>query len=251
MTSDGNLNEENYLNLNETDKNRYVYRIISTARLYELFAKRENVLVRPSMWDDPFENFILNSRAKLSDGTVVQFGFNNSYYGQCWTLNQTSDAMWRIYSPNSDGVRIRTTIRKLASSLSGGLSQWATIQAFIGKVRYLRDKELIQFANHVFTSGLNSAALAKTLLVKRKAFRHEREVRLLYSENENNPANDLFRYSVDPHSFIDQIMIDPRLPSTEVSNLKKEIKSKTGFTGKILRSRLYAPPTGMIFPIGS
>lgn len=249
--SDGSMNEKNYLNLNEADKELPVYRIISTERLYELFANRENVLVRPSMWDDPFENFILNSPAKLSDGTVVKFGFNNSYYGQCWTLNQTSDAMWRIYSPNSDGVRIRTTIRKLASSLSGGLGQWAPIQAFIGKVRYLRDKELIQFANHVFASGLDPAALARTLLVKRKAFLHEKEVRLLYSENENSPANDIFRYSVDPHSFIDQIMIDPRLPSTEVSSLKKKIKAKTVFTGKILRSRLYAPPTGMIFPIGS
>ena len=173
------MNEENYLNLNEADKNRYVYRIISTARLYELFANRENVLVRPSMWEDPFENFILNSPAKLNDGTVVQFGFHKSYYGQCWTLNQTSDAMWRIYSPTSDGVRIRTTIRNLALSLSGGLGQWAHIQTFIGKVRYLSDKELLQFANHVFASGLDPAALAKTLLVKRKAFCHEREVRLL------------------------------------------------------------------------
>jgi hypothetical protein len=245
------MDDNNYLDLSEADKDRYVYRIISTARLYELFANHENVLVRPSMWEDPFENFILNAPAKLGDGTVVRFEFNNSYYGQCWTLTAASDAMWRIYSPNSDGVRIRTTIRKLATSLSYGLGQWAHIQAFIGKVQYLSDKALFQFANNVFVNGLNSTALARTLLVKRFAFKHERELRLLYSDNDNAPANNLFRYAIDPHALVDQIMIDPRLPSATVDVLKKQIRDTTGFKGSIKRSLLYALPKNMIFPIGN
>jgi len=234
------------------DEDPFVYRIISVDRLYELFTTRENVLVPPSRWDDPFENFILKSRARLRDGTIVEFGFNNDFYGQCWTLKQASDAMWRIYSPRSDGVRIRTTVRNLLNSLSHELGEWAHVQAFIGKVRYLSDRQLRKFGNSVFEDGLNPISIAETLLVKRRAFDHEKEVRLLYFEKTSSDGrmHDLYRYKVDPHALIDQIMIDPRLDKNEAEELKHTIRNKTGFTGDILRSLLYAPPEGMIFPIG-
>lgn len=243
------MHEGNYLNLNEAGKLRHIYRIIPVKRLYQFFERRKNVLVRPSRWEDPFENFVLNSQARLPDGTLVRFGFNNDFYGQCWTLQTASDAMWRIYSPDADGVRIRTSVRKLARSLSGGLGEWAHVQAFIGKVRYLRDAELLDFANSVFAHGLDPVPLANTLLVKRRAFVHEREVRLLYLEKSDS-GESLFSYDVDPHELVEQIMIDPRLPLDKVADLKEEIERKTGFAGPIVRSLLYAPPEGMIFPIG-
>ncbi len=243
--------QPNYIGIKPTDRSRYIYRIMSMKRLEELFVKRQNVLVRPSLWEDPFENFILNSPARMPDGTTVTFGFNNDFFGQCWTLKSTSDAMWRIYSPKKDAVRVRTTIRKLADSLSTGLADWAHQQVHIGKVQYLKDVELIDFGNEVFTHGLQADALARTLLVKRKAFLHEKEVRLLYFEKDPNPQSDLYAYSIDPHALIDQIMIDPRVPLDRVENFKKQIRKKTGFTGKLVRSLLYAPPDGMIFPIGA
>jgi hypothetical protein len=240
----------NYLNLDEREKDRRVYRILSIERLYQMFGRCENVLVRPSRWDDPFENFVLNSQARLPDGTMVRFGFNNDFYGQCWTLHTASDAMWRIYSRDSEGVRIRTSVRKLADSLSAGPGDWAHVQAFIGRVRYLRNNELLHFANTVFSLGLDAAALASTLLVKRKAFVHEREIRLLYFEKKDSGARDLFPYTINPHGMIEQIMIDPRLPKQRAAALKREIRKKTGFAGPIVRSLLYAPPEEMTFPIG-
>jgi hypothetical protein len=218
-------------------------------RFYELFGNRQNVLVRPSKWEDPFENFILNAPARLSDGTIVSFGFNNDFYGQCWTKLTSSDALWRIYSPDKTSVRARTTVRKLLTTLQAPLSQCAHEQAFIGKVLYLGDKKLVEFGNKVFRDGLDSRALAETLLVKRVAFRHEREVRLLYSENDK-AQKDIFAYPVDPHALIDQVMLDPRLLRTEVDAKKDEIRKRTSFKGRILHSLLYAPPKDMIFPIG-
>ena len=244
------MQQTNYLNLRDGDKDRYVYRIIPVKRHYDLFTKRENVLVRPARWEDPFENFILNSKARLPDGEIVQFSFNNDFYGQCWTLLTTSDAMWRIYSPGAQSVRIRTTVRKLVDSLSTALGEWANVQVFIGKVHYLTDKQLLSFADNVFAHGLNPVALAETLLVKRKAFVHEKEVRLLYFEKSNRSAEDLFHYDVNPNALVDQIMIDPHLSKDDADDLKEKIKDETGFTGTIKRSLLYAPLKGMIFPIG-
>ncbi|MBB4020121.1 MULTISPECIES: DUF2971 domain-containing protein [Alphaproteobacteria] len=243
------MNTKNYINLQATEFDGYIYRVMPLGRFYELFANKQNVLVRPSKWDDPFENFILNAPARLADGTIAKFAFNNDFYGQCWTRQTSSDAIWRIYSPDKTGVRVRTTIRNLLTGLQAPLGDWAHKQAFIGKVQYMGDRKLVEFGNKVFRGGLHVRALAETLLVKRNAFIHEREVRLLYLEK-NKGKQDIYAYSVDPHALIDQIMIDPRLPLSDVNKVKDEIRRRTGFKGRIMRSLLYAPPKDMIFPIG-
>ena len=246
------LNKSNYIDLDLEVKDQYIYRIISLDRLYELFSTKQNVLVSPKKWEDPFENFIMNLKARLPDGEVVGLGFRNDFCGQCWTRHKASDAMWRIYSPESNGVRIRTTVPKLAASLASTLGEWKNVQCFIGKVKYLNNSKLMAFANTVFKGHINPPAhiLAKTLLVKRPAFRHENEVRLLYFEKKNGKTNNIYKYHVDPHSLIDQIMIDPRVEYTEFKKIKNDIKNIIGFKARILRSMLYTPPKDMVFPFG-
>lgn len=238
------------LNLSGMSMDTFVYRILPKNRLFELFDDRENVLVRPSKWEDPFENFVLRSPVQLASGEMGKFSFHDDFYGQCWTLHRASDAMWRIYSPCKDAVRVRTTFDKLASSLSASLGSWAHVQSFIGKVEYHSDKGLKKLAGSIFESGLSPDALARSLLIKRSAFRHEREIRLLYLEKDGiKHAGGLYRYAIDPHGLIDQIMIDPRLPSSKAEALKAEIRERTGFRGQIKRSLLYAPPKDFIIRI--
>jgi hypothetical protein len=106
-----------YLNLQPADLNRFVYRITTLERLYRLFESRKNVLVRPRLWDDPYENFILRQRVRHKSGEIREYNYHESIYGQCWTFHKASDAMWRIYAPGGDGVRIRTTINDLSQGL--------------------------------------------------------------------------------------------------------------------------------------
>jgi hypothetical protein len=51
-----------YLNLEESDFSTYIYRTIPLNRLYELFQDNENALVKPSLWEDTFENFVLKTK---------------------------------------------------------------------------------------------------------------------------------------------------------------------------------------------
>ena len=51
---------KNYIDIDQKDYSKRIFRIFSTDRLIEMFEKNENVLVKPELWDDPFENFILN-----------------------------------------------------------------------------------------------------------------------------------------------------------------------------------------------
>lgn len=247
------MDRSNFLNLSSSERDNFVYRIVSLDRLYELFKSSRNVLVKPHKWEDPFENFILKCKVRLPDGRHAAIGFHDDFYAQCWTLQSASDAMWRIYSPNRNAVRLRSTIRRLGSSLWRHCGEWAPDETFIGKVRYLPAKALEQFAKGILRSeggALSMRLFATTLLVKRPAFKHEREVRLIFRHHdEPNSDDDLFSYPVDPQELIDQIMIDPRVMPDEAEALKQEIRSRTGFKGKILRSLLYAAPPSWTIPL--
>jgi len=42
--------------------------------------------------------------AIMPTGEVVEWGFREDFFGQCWTFHKASDAMWRIYSPGGNGI---------------------------------------------------------------------------------------------------------------------------------------------------
>lgn len=41
-----------YLNLEEQDLDKYIYRTIPLKRLFQLFDENQNTLVKPSLWED-------------------------------------------------------------------------------------------------------------------------------------------------------------------------------------------------------
>jgi hypothetical protein len=237
-------------NIEELDLDKHIYRIFKLEHVRSWFESGENVLVSPKLWDDPFENFILNSEAILPGGDKVTFAFRNDFFGQCWTTHKASDAMWRIYSDDKKGIRVRTTIRKLLVSLSLWSGEKANFEAHIGKVQYLSAKKLVKFANTAISEPFEANDFARTLLVKRLAFKHEQEVRLLFFSSERRPhPGDKFSYTADPHNVVEQLMVDPRLVVDEAENLKQDLRGWTGFKGPILRSLLYAAPKKMVFRV--
>jgi hypothetical protein len=238
---------------NDFCKTTRIYRIIPKKYFDDLFDSQKNTLVRPKLWPDPFENLALNSKLDIQ-GEKGRFGFLDDIYAQCWTLNQASDAMWQIYSHGTDrkdGIRIRSTLGKLLTSLSAS-AECPELECFIGKVRYLTDKKLRNFAENHFSNGLGSDGkkIIETLLVKRTAFKHENEARLIFRSSKTTSANDnLYRYNFDPHQWIEQIMLSPFLEKDKAETLKKEIKESFGWTGELKRSKLYDRPKGYTFRV--
>jgi hypothetical protein len=95
-----------------------IYRTYSLEYALALFKSGTNGLVHPSRWDDPFENFFLKNGAVDENGNLVALDeVHKDFYGQCWTIEEESDALWRIYSQAKGGVCISTTIRKLFESI--------------------------------------------------------------------------------------------------------------------------------------
>lgn len=46
------MDSDNYIDLASAHRSKFVYRIISVKRLFELFEKKQNVLVKPKKWED-------------------------------------------------------------------------------------------------------------------------------------------------------------------------------------------------------
>ncbi len=235
---------KNYIDIGKQEYSKNIYRVFAIDRLIEMFEEEENALVKPELWDDPFENFILNIPIRHKNGKVSKSTLRKRGYGQCWTLNIESDAMWRIYSPDKNGVKIRTTIRKLFQSLYSAQTSYARISCFIGKVKYYSKKEIEQLVSDriaVRNQFNGSIGQARSLLFKRKAFKHEKEIRLIYLDPHNQSNSNVYLYPCDPLSLIDRITFDPRM-SPRVYNIYKKHLKGIGYQGTLVQSSLYRPP---------
>jgi len=127
------------LNIQEKDLDREIYRIMPIHRLLEAFDIEKLTLVKPEKWDDPFENLLLKGTAETAGGELLDFSsIRDSVYGQCWTLHKETDAMWRIYSQDKQGAKVKTTIRKLLTALQSQSGEFAKIHCFIGEVSSVR-----------------------------------------------------------------------------------------------------------------
>lgn len=238
--------KDNFLNINEKDKTKYIYRIMSFERLAEMLITGMMTLVKPFRWEDPFENFILQHFEKSYQKKEFDFKFRNSLYGSCWTLQSRSDALWRIYSPDKMGVCVRTNVEDLFNSLYDQGGKLKNISCFIGKVIYLPQGEIYKKLNHFkeqFDKVPKGSGLADTLLFKRTAFQHESEIRLIYHDPIPNDDNEhKFEFECYPYSIFDQVTFDPRMGINTYKALSTHLIEKLEFKGIIRQSTLYKIP---------
>jgi len=240
---------DNLIFLTEADLDKPIYRIFSFQRLEEIFQENKLTLVKPRLWEDPFENFILNSTGYLPDGQEFQIGFREHFYGQCWSLSKENDAMWRIYSPGKNGVKVRTTIRKLFMPLFIAGGQYKKIDgtdynlsSFIGKVKYAGEKTLLamlkdkkRMSDKIFDqSGWGQAS---SFFFKRVEFKHENEIRIVYNSQGGNEF-DIFKFGINPTDLFDEIVFDPRMNLLDFQVNKKKLID-WGYNKEIIQSELY------------
>jgi hypothetical protein len=181
----------------------------------------------------------------ILDGERFEFSFKNDFVGQCWTNDSLSEAMWGIYTNDSAAryLRIRSTPRKLLSSLQTAHPAMTQDTCFIGKVEYKREDQLMAYAENGGRLNLGARRFAEPLLLKRHAFRHESEVRRLYLGDASTfDDKGLYRYEVDPHARITQIMADPNRDRANWLTDKAAIAKATGFACEIKRSKIYDAP---------
>ena len=142
-----------------------------------------------------------------------------------WHINEyESFAMWQIFTQNSEGLAIQSTIGRLQKALKPETN----LKQYIGQVNYIDyKKEYIPFDDLFFP-----------FLFKRKSFQYEREVRIISDTSDTAiTINDGIKINVDISQLIDKIYIHPKSENW-YKNLVIELVSKLGFDIEIEKSDL-------------
>lgn len=241
------------------NENSEIFRVLEVSKLFDLFESGLLWLTAPKLWDDPYENFLKHISGISNDKDSVRISFegHSKYiFGQCWTLNEETDATWRIYSPNKDRVKIKTTIAKLYNNVKKINEDG--FHSYLGKIRYIPEHEMItNIVNGIKKSFINfhpDNLIRKYYLTKREAFAYENEVRLMVRlpAPPENYRNAIYQYHEDldlcylpldnPVEFIDEVVFDPRMPDSLVKAYTSYLCNNLKFNKDIYKSTLYTTP---------
>jgi hypothetical protein len=142
-----------------------------------------------------------------------------------WHINEyESFAMWQIFTQNSEGLAIQSTVERLKKALDFEKNH----EQYIGEVNYIDyKKEYIPFDDMFFP-----------FLFKRKSFQYEREVRIISDVTQSNvKLNDGLKINVDINQLIEKIYIHPKSENW-YKNLVIQLVKQLGFDFTIEKSDL-------------
>jgi hypothetical protein len=194
------------------------------------------LVAQTQKWEDVYENFLLKTRMSSEIKKYLPV-----FYGQCWSFRRETDALWRIYSPSKDSVRIKTTIKKLAEvAVQEKNAGPHTLRHVIAPVRYFTPSQFTRWMKAKKRSVVDDSSLCDSLFIKRTEFSHESEIRLIMMKDVQSKEKypPFIRLDVQPNKLIDEITFDPRL-TTDRAELKTHILRTMGYNRKVNKSSLY------------
>ncbi len=223
-----------------------LYKYFSIDSLSYLLQNQLLYMEKISSWEDPYENFFIKSSFQVGNKQMSAITFAEGLFGQSWTTLQSSDAMWRIYSHDKRGVRIRTNAEKLFRAIYIDDSCMAC--TWYGKVQYgkLQDfeNELIPNNQQGILTDFIRTTIPQSLFMKRDEFNHEQEFRVAVSLSgfdllgiDTNFIRIAFEIDVD--DFIEEYCLDPRLTEKEYTVYKRILMQMGAKEDKIRKSTLY------------
>lgn len=236
---------------------RPLYRIFPLWHFEDMLRVKRLVLVSPSLWEDPREDIPASIMMQRPDHKQKELnGYLHPARCQCWSFECESDSLLRAYSrvtidplhnrncePRNEGVMVRTTARRLSKALGEWAERVTWGKFYLGRVEYLSKEEASQkVVNALAKNGPieigRGESRAQSLLLKRKAFSHEDEVRLIWVCGDKREVEKAMTVNVNPNDFIDEVTFDPRLIRFELLERQQSAKA-LGYEGAFAESGLY------------
>lgn len=208
------------------------WRYLDTSKFLSLLLFRELPLIRIDRFPDKFEGLYTRQLGNeiteigktigshLSVVTDVVNSMTHSaeesrrfIFASCWCLlGHESEAMWRIYCKDKEGVAIVLPYDKLYESVR------VTPKTYAGAVRYIDfDRELIRQANPV-----------KRAMYKRREFEHEHEARILRYDpglrHQREPLPEAIPLPWDAAKFVERIVISPYAPAWYFKSIREFVE---------------------------
>ncbi len=215
------------------DPDTIVWKYLDLSKFLDLLLSKKLFMSRSDKFEDQYEGTF----SEPTFEEIKKLAINNpeflNYYKthrekvaiSSWHINEyESFAMWQIFTQNSEGLAIQSTIGRLQKALEPEKN----LKQYIGQVNYIDyKKEYIPFDDLFFP-----------FLFKRKSFQYEREVRIISDTSDTAiTINDGIKINVDISQLIDKIYIHPKSENW-YKNLVIELVSKLDFDITIEKSDL-------------
>ena len=210
-----------------------VWKYLDLSKFLDLLLSQKLFMSRSDKFEDQYEGTFseptFEEIKKLSENNPEFLDYYKSKREKViissWHINEyESFAMWQIFTQNSEGLAIQSTVKRLQNALIPEKNY----DQFIGEVNYIDyKKEHIPFNDAFFP-----------FLFKRKSFQYEREVRIISDVSANKIAiNDGLKINVDINQLIEKIYIHPKSENW-YKKLVIELVEKLGFDIEIEKSDL-------------
>ena len=215
------------------DNDTIVWKYLDLSKFLDMLLSQQLFMSRSDKFEDQYEGTF----SEPTFEEIKKIAANNpkflDYYKShrekvvisSWHINEyESFAMWQIFTQNTEGLAIQTTIGRLKEAL---LIEKKTEQ-YIGAVNYIDyKKEFIPFDDTFFP-----------FLFKRKSFQYEREIRIISDvSNTNLKIDNGLKVDVNLNQLIEKIYIHPKSENW-YKNLVIEFFSKLVFYFEIEKSDL-------------
>ena len=215
------------------DPNTIIWKYLDLSKFLDLLMSEKLFMSRSDKFEDQYEGtFSEPTFEEIRKLSIDNPDFLNYYKTHrekvaisSWHINEyESFAMWQIFTQNSEGLAIQSTIGRLQESLV----LETNFKQYIGEVNYIDyKKEHIPFDDMFFP-----------FLFKRKSFQYEGEVRLITDIGDSNiKINEGLKINVEINRLIGKIYIHPKSENW-YKNLVIQLVKQLGFDFKIEKSDL-------------
>ena len=215
------------------DPNTVVWKYLDLSKFLDLLLSQKLFMSRSDKFEDQYEGtFSEPTFEEIKKLSIDNPDFLNFYKTHrekvaisSWHINEyESYAMWQIFTQNSEGLAIQSTIGRLQESLGPETN----FNQYIGEVNYIDyKKEHIPFDDMFFP-----------FLFKRKSFQYEGEVRIITDIGKSDTKiNEGLKISVNINQLIEKIYIHPKSENW-YKNLVIQLVKQLGFDFTIEKSDL-------------
>ena len=225
------------INLEEEQQSKMdfpLYKIIPYKYLLKWIYADKIRFDKVAKWDDVYELFLFKQKY-IQNGEIIDFkAESEAIYGQSWSMEGNSDALWRIYSPDKLSVQIKTTCEKFIHLLERSDVFSNQMGAFLGKVRYMEQEQVEDKIREYSNDIYSHKNIVDSLYIKRTPFSYEKEIRILLRKatiEERNGVNYqceipcFINLDIRPIDLITEVTFDARLDDNLCSCLKSALQA--------------------------
>lgn len=227
---------------------KYVSKCLSKKYFDKCLVNRSLWFNNPEEWDDPYEKYFLNNSYGDHDCCI-----KNRVYCSCFTSTRRTEAQWNAYSKGDIAIGIEIDFKDFLSSLESAVGNDGNI--YVGRVSYVNNCRLskrnvwqpLSISKEDARCIREEELCARLLLLKRKAFMYENEIRVIvvFNEQSTNNADLKGKYIVNTltQQIILRVHISPHL-DVDCSKYIRDLYKKKGLSAH--RCSLYDAATSQV-----